>query len=222
MISLSDVSHHATLLVHNNRKAVSLSLWKDLQENSPAHTFFDMTVLDIDTARSIASWTTTPYSERKVGLISFHTITVPAQNALLKIVEEPPLHVGFIFITSNKEALLPTLLSRLHELSASSLGGIRNGDGESDGVENFLRTNPSDRTKLPQIVALLKQEDEEGRKDRESVRSFILDLATALKEKGVAPKYILETIEIASYAGLPSSSTKALIEYLSLLLPKTK
>lgn len=217
MIDLSTLSHHATLLIQEDRKATTQKFWDALQKLSPAHTFFDNTVLDIDTARSIQSWANTPYDEKKIGLISFHTITVPAQNALLKIVEEPPLHVQFVFVTSNKENLLPTLLSRLshmhHESDAVS---------KSQAAETFLETPSQMRMKLPQIVALLAKVDEEDRKDRESVRLFILELAQALRNKKASARYVTETLEIASYAGLPSSSTKALMEYLSLLLPETK
>ncbi len=36
-----------------------------------------------------------------------------AQNALLKVLEEPPLNIVFIIITSSKSSLLPTIISRL-------------------------------------------------------------------------------------------------------------
>ncbi len=217
MIDISTLSHHATLLVHEDRKTSSEKFWATLQALSPAHTFFDNTVLDIDTARSIQSWANTPYNEKKIGLISFHTITVPAQNALLKIVEEPPLQVQFIFITSNKENLLPTLLSRLNHVHHES-----EDTSTSDVAKVFLKTSPQMRIKLPIILELLAKVDEEDRKDRESVRHFILELAQTLRDKKAPSHYVTETLEIASYAGLPSSSTKALVEYLSLLLPEIK
>lgn len=42
-----------------------------------------------------------------------HTITIEAQNALLKILEEPPQHALIILLANNPEAFLPTVLSRL-------------------------------------------------------------------------------------------------------------
>ncbi len=217
MIDIAALSHHATLLIQNDRKTSAQHFWGTLQKLSPAHTFFDNTVLDIDTARSIQSWANTPYDEKKIGLISFHSITIPAQNALLKIVEEPPLQVQFIFVTSNKEGLLPTLLSRLSHVQHESeeISG-------NQVVKVFLKTSPQTRMKLPEITDLLGRLDEGERKDRESVRLFILDLVQALKDANVPALYITETLQVASYAGLPSSSTKALIEYLALLLPEVK
>jgi DNA polymerase III delta prime subunit len=41
-----------------------------------------------------------------------HTMSVQAQNALLKIIEEPPNGVHFILICENREQMLPTIQSR--------------------------------------------------------------------------------------------------------------
>lgn len=41
-----------------------------------------------------------------------HLLTVEAQNALLKVLEEPPEHTLLILTAETKEALLPTILSR--------------------------------------------------------------------------------------------------------------
>lgn len=57
-------------------------------------------------------------SDTKVVIVDqADLMTVRAQNRILKIVEEPPGHALILFITENKEALLPTVLSRLQLLS---------------------------------------------------------------------------------------------------------
>lgn len=57
---------------------------------------------------------TLPYeSEKKVYIIDeVHMLTKEAFNALLKTLEEPPLHVVFILATTEEEKLLDTILSR--------------------------------------------------------------------------------------------------------------
>lgn len=45
----------------------------------------------------------------------------PAQNALLKVLEEPPDYCVFILMTNNAEKILPTLRSRAVELTLSPL-----------------------------------------------------------------------------------------------------
>ena len=44
------------------------------------------------------------------------TMNLPAANALLKILEEPPASVYFVLVSSNKSRLLPTILSRCRVL----------------------------------------------------------------------------------------------------------
>lgn len=43
-----------------------------------------------------------------------HMLSVPAFNALLKTLEEPPAHVVFVLATTNPERVLPTIISRCH------------------------------------------------------------------------------------------------------------
>jgi len=216
MSILSHITHHATLFVHNDRKTFAHTLWNELRGNSLAHILHEHTVLDIDTARALTSWANTPYEGEKVALLSFHTITLPAQNALLKILEEPRMGVRFILVTSNREALLPTFFSRLQYQEEGETSK------EHNEAKKFLATKPEERMKLPYIVSLLATKDEEDRKDREGVRTFIISLISELDTATLAPHYALTTLEFASYAGDPSSSGKNILEYLALLLPQTK
>ncbi len=49
----------------------------------------------------------------KIYLIEdFNALTVPAQNAFLKTLEEPPSYVVFLLMTTNHNDMLPTILSR--------------------------------------------------------------------------------------------------------------
>lgn len=57
---------------------------------------------------------------RKVYLFAdADNIQIPAQNALLKLIEEPPDFVYFIFTAVSKGAFLPTILSRTVSIPAS-------------------------------------------------------------------------------------------------------
>ena len=113
-------NHHAILITHPNRKELTAELWSELHAQSIAHRFFDQTVLDINTARQIISWAKSSYDGERVGLISFHTAGIPAQNALLKILEEPGDTTRFILITSNKANLIQTVLSRVQHQEIES------------------------------------------------------------------------------------------------------
>lgn len=49
----------------------------------------------------------------KYILLCGATFRKEAQNALLKLLEEPPLNIVFILVTTSKSSLLPTIISRL-------------------------------------------------------------------------------------------------------------
>lgn len=60
-----------------------------------------------------------PYSsDRKVVIVDeAQTMTASAQNRLLKLIEEPPSYATLIFVTTQADALLPTILSRCQILT---------------------------------------------------------------------------------------------------------
>ncbi len=68
---------------------------------------------------------------RVLILCDAHTMTPQAQNALLKILEEPPRHLIFILTCENRAQMLATIRSRVQ---AVSLGGV-----EWEQAAPFLR-----------------------------------------------------------------------------------
>ena len=64
-----------------------------------------------------------PYSSyHKIYIVDeAEKMTVQAQNALLKTIEEPPSYAVIILITTNQEAFLPTILSRCVQLKLKPL-----------------------------------------------------------------------------------------------------
>ncbi len=81
-------------------------------------------------------------AERKVYIIrDAQNMTVQAQNAFLKLLEEPPKHVAFILTADNRAKLLETILSRvavfgIDNFSVRECAGIlREKLGEAEGIE---------------------------------------------------------------------------------------
>ncbi len=69
-----------------------------------------------------------------------HMVTTQGFNALLKIVEEPPEHVIFIFATTEPEKVLPTIRSRTHHypfrlIPPSSMRALLERNVEAEGVQ---------------------------------------------------------------------------------------
>lgn len=80
-----------------------------------------------------------PYSSPyKICLIkNAETLTLPAQNALLKTLEEPPANTILILTTANPELILPTVLSRCQIISLAAKIKI---DMDLQEAQNHLST----------------------------------------------------------------------------------
>lgn len=83
----------------------------------------DLIVLDsptkIDDARAVlAALTRKPYQSKGISVIlnGADNLTVEAQNALLKTLEEPPGESSLYLLVASKESLLPTVQSRCQAL----------------------------------------------------------------------------------------------------------
>jgi DNA polymerase III subunit delta' len=68
----------------------------------------------IEDAKEVISEAYKSEENTKTLILGAKSFTVPAQNALLKILEEPPRNIVFILMAPNKSTFLPTVRSRLN------------------------------------------------------------------------------------------------------------
>ena len=83
-------------------------------------------VSGIEEMRSLQSflWRKPIFSKRRLAVLNdADNLTLEAQNAILKIVEEPPEHSLIILVVRNAENLLPALQSRLQKIYFGRLSG---------------------------------------------------------------------------------------------------
>lgn len=115
------VDHHALLFIADFTEVKSdfiTSLQNLLStpfQGNPDIFFREYGRLGIEDAHDIRALNnSSPVAEtKKHVVVSFYDITREAQNALLKVVEEPNQNIRFYFFTPSKDSLLRTLLSRL-------------------------------------------------------------------------------------------------------------
>jgi hypothetical protein len=161
-------------------------------------------------------------------IIAISSITIEAQQALLKLLEEPRLGLTLVLVVPHG-TLLPTLRSRMLEyperlkFTAQKVLGSASlqPDIFAQQISTFLKA-PS-KVRSATITELLK--DDEG--TRERVRAFLNGLEVELHAKLVesqGKKEFREALEdvarVRSYAGDRSPSFKMLLEHLALVLPK--
>lgn len=91
--------------------ADSDSLEEEIKEN---YQIFEPSIKSIIDIQKLLYLST---EEKKVLIIkSIESLSFEAQNALLKITEEPPSRTSFFFVSNDENSILPTLLSRLRTI----------------------------------------------------------------------------------------------------------
>lgn len=141
---------------------------------------------------------------RKIFVVETGFVTVEAQNALLKVFEEPTPNTHFFIILPTAEALLPTLRSRTLIVSGSQ----ENGSGEA---EKFLKLA------VPERLAMAAEISEA--KDKARSIGLINDLIVSLgKGKSRDPAVLQELLKMRGYLNDRSPSLKLILEHISLML----
>lgn len=77
--------------------------------------------------------------EKAVIIQAYEGITLEAQNALLKVLEEPPANTFIVISVPTKEIILPTILSRCKIVALQEKESKLN-EGERPEFENALET----------------------------------------------------------------------------------
>ncbi len=91
-------------------------------------------------------------SSRKTLIISgADLLTIPAEQALLKVIEEPPESACIILIAKDVEGIIPTLASRLQKVYVS---GVESTGGEEETAQALLEAKTSkERSELLKALA---------------------------------------------------------------------
>lgn len=167
-------------------------------------------------------------SGRALFILGLASINTQAQQALLKLFEEPQPGVTFVLLTP-PGILLPTLRSRLlaypERLKSDGQNSLVESARTTRGLfeqQAFAFLKAPYKTRSAQIATLLK--DEENTKER--VRSFISALEQFLYAKlessngGKEYRLALEdTSKVRDYLADQSPSLKMLLEHLAATLP---
>ena len=152
----------------------------------------------VDDVRLLIENASTPplVGDYKIFIIDeVHMLSKSAMNALLKILEEPPVYLVFVLATTNPEKILPTVLSRLIKLDLQ--------DHSIDNlVSNLEMISKKEKIKIDKgSLILIAKKANGGQRDAinylQTVSEYNLDeyktsdIASIL---GIMPDIILEAI----------------------------
>ncbi|MDR3571390.1 MAG: hypothetical protein P4L81_04300 [Candidatus Pacebacteria bacterium] len=150
-------------------------------------------------------------SSRRVFVIVTPGLTVDAQNALLKTLEEPSGDALFFIVVPSPQILLPTLRSRAQLLAIDSAVAQFAID-----PHQFITAKPAERLEL---LKPLLDKDEDDKRDVASSVEFLAELERSLSNNIEANRAALEAVYRArKYLGDKGSLQKALLEQVALLI----
>ena len=154
---------------------------------------------------------------KKLFALFFQSITHEAQNALLKLFEEPTQNTHFFVITPSAEILLPTLRSRLLPVTS----GYGKETIPVEFAKTFLVSNTAKRFMLLKDII--------GEKDKASAIRLLDALEQVLYERGDFKKgrgrehEILKDIQIfRQYLRGRAPSVKMILEQVAITTPREK
>lgn len=134
---------------------------------------------------------------------SAHLMTIPAQNAFLKTLEEPPTGTSIYLITSEPNLLLPTIRSRVFDQKAPSKE-----TPSIDKLTNLCKKDYLSRIKLLDSLSLDKSSAQEFLIELESSIHHNLKLSTSYKIVSNAKKYLSK-----------NANPKLVLDFLAMNLP---
>ncbi len=206
--------HHA-YCIEGDREQVQSSLLNFLEQDlgfktkaNPDFLHSSYETFSIEDSRKLKQFQQEKaFGDKKVFIISFNFITREAQNALLKIFEEPITGTHFFLITRSVHVLLPTLVSRLFVFEYKN-------DRYNKDVEEFISLHPAKRLEYVQKIITSKDKFEAIR--------FLDSLEIVFQKKAFYKKYpqfAKELIQLKKYLFLNGSSVKLVLEHVALTFP---
>lgn len=219
LLKLSGSSHHA-FLVEGDREESLREIRESLEKNldftvrgNPDFFLRSVSAFLVGDARATAEFASgSAFGPIKVCAISFDTANSEAQNALLKVLEDPKSATIFFVLTGTAEILLPTLRSRLMPAGRSGTGAAK------ERVREFLAMAPAERIKLAAKMA----EEASETKDKSPAMNLLRGIEEFLRGSGdgAPPEVMHEVIKCERYLRGSSPSVKLILEHISLIVPK--
>lgn len=199
--------HHATLVFADSLESAQIPVEYKKQSTDVLH--FSRERFSIDDARelSLLSLQTPFQGQKRTFVLLVRDIAVEAQNALLKLFEEPPTHAQFYIVAPSTLVLLPTLLSRLRVEDSAVDAGLQN-----ESFSTFKKASYADRMS---IIAL---------KTKEKDRVWIMQLLQGCeleyaKNAELNAELLKALVFVRKYIDTKGASAKMLLEEIALQMP---
>ncbi len=221
----TDYMHHAFVIEGGEEEGIEAALaW--VKENlkiearaNPDVITLRYGLLSVEDARKVGEVASqAPFTgDKKVVIIAAGRAYHEAQNALLKVFEEPPQGTYLFLILPSLGNLLPTLRSRVVVLARSVKHRVFDTSGV---VEEFAKASKEKRSAIIKRLTSGKDEDErrENREEAIALLNGIESIAAGDVQKHAE---LLNDISILrKHLYDRSAPVKMILEHISLVIPK--
>ncbi|MDQ3244914.1 MAG: hypothetical protein M3P22_01005 [bacterium] len=244
-----DNLHHA-YLIEGKKSEILPELFLFLKDlgvatlGNPDFTHIDIDNFKMNEALSLRSMSTQKSfsGDKRVFVLSINNFSTDAQNAMLKMFEEPNQHTHFFVIVPEINVLIHTLVSRFYLIKN------QNAYLDTKEVEDFLNMKFNSRIEFfKELLEDAKDDDDDITEDKnrdlilESKRSKALNFLNILEsvlhnkifniniEKDVNKKYPTKDTNVIffdnifkarKYIRQPGSSVKSILESIALSIPE--
>lgn len=217
--------HHAYCILGNHSEVVN-ELEKIFEKelnfaitNNPDFWYGEFDVMDIEDGRKIKDLHQNKpvLNDKKIFVVSANFITEKAQNAMLKLFEEPRGDTHFFLVIPSLNNIIPTLRSRFFIIDSNcSCTSIIDS-------KKFLKEKIGERFEdVKKLCGSVSDEENSKIEIINFINSIEMELkkkVNFLKTNEEKLKLFEEIEKIRQYTSEQSPSLKMLLEHLSLMLP---
>lgn len=219
--------HHANIVIGANGRGFVFEILENQlsfeTRGNPDFLLVESESLGIDDARDLERWAMGKplVGETKAALLIAASMTFESQNALLKILEEPPPGTYIFINLESLGGLLPTFLSRVAVLKSTEHNADEFKRGREvssqDGAREFLHSKIKER--LAAIRSLARKEDKSGMKELLKNLEIISYQDYKTKTTDEARAEAIKNILTAKvFSAARGSSPKMLLEWLACVI----
>ncbi|MDB5225346.1 MAG: polymerase subunit delta, polymerase subunit delta protein [Candidatus Adlerbacteria bacterium] len=151
-------------------------------------------------------------SSRALFVVGISSVTSEAQQALLKLFEEPQEGSVYVALVPHG-TILPTLRSRMLEYPERQIGPKK----VLGSAVQFLKSSGKDRSDF--ITKLLKDDDGQKERVREFLNALEAELYKGIGKNAKARAGLEDIAKVRDYVRDRSPSLKMLLEHLAVSLP---
>lgn len=207
-----NILNSQVVLIVNSEQEFLESIRKEIHERGRDERLVSVSTFGILEAHDLARLASSLDRETSF-FVKVESITTEAQNALLKLTEEPSRFFQLVLVVASDQSILPTFKSRFRIVHLKQEETILDFD-----FKKFISSPLATRLEMLADYIEHPDDDEEAQAKKYFFREFISGLHHEFnKDKNTYALKVLANVD--SYGGMTAPSYRMFFEYLATNLP---